>query len=376
MTAAVSVKPNSIAPPPNTPHTDTDTPTFPEPRPAPAQVLSLFAEPIDASGAPPGFDIAAANVPAEDEQTGAQCFDTLDGDSEDEATYDSPQRQRPGRISKQTHALINEFKGKMDAMVAEYSRKTSRTESNLVSLWGSSRGYTRVHRSSWNKYQIHFADNRVRERARIKDAEATCNKCFIGFKAEYGKRWKEILNVLDEMNMVRRANLHLSSRSTAFDKIVQEHHRLVQRGHVLGFELESPGAIGFWDSLPITSDSVISFLQNYVFDAVARTAQDDSARALQASHPQFFNSDYQFNPGTSKSQTTAAGSSGSVQPAAGSSSALPRREVSPSGMSTTSSAAVKKETGKGGQDNYEEVVRQYLYKELGPLSAILPPSSY
>ena len=70
--------------------------------------------------------------------------------------------------------MIEEFKTKMDGMVAKYSQMSGRTESNLVLLWGSGRGYTRLHRSSWNKYQIHFACNRVSERARIKDAEADC----------------------------------------------------------------------------------------------------------------------------------------------------------------------------------------------------------
>ncbi|KAJ2927445.1 hypothetical protein H1R20_g9647, partial [Candolleomyces eurysporus] len=290
----------------------------------------------------------------------------------------------------------------MDNLVHEYSKKTGRTESNVVSHWGSGHGYARVHRSTWNKYQIQYKANRKQERARAGNPKANCNECFAAFKLHYGDNWKKILDVRDKILTEKRVNERGSRRSSEFTKFNKIVTRTAAKGHVVGFEsvtltvgnklhhdqglghiVESEGAQGFLSKLPINGTTLIGLLQDFSFGSVSKSVQDQAGRQIQKTNPKLLNPDYVFSdvPQSEASTSTSVSVSASTPQPSGSNSVKPQSQPSVAGsgrarspsVASISSSVVSKRDGKDDDDdrvNIEQIKAYFIqeYERLGCLN--------
>jgi hypothetical protein len=121
---------------------------------------------------PENFDVVAAQAPANDEEEGSRCEVSIDGEDED---FDaSPSRQRAGRIPSNHKSIIDEGSREIDQIFLRMHRETGRTIENLQNHYLASKGFKRVTRNFWNRYQKYFKKFRLQERIACGNPNAQC----------------------------------------------------------------------------------------------------------------------------------------------------------------------------------------------------------
>ncbi|KAJ2936137.1 hypothetical protein H1R20_g957, partial [Candolleomyces eurysporus] len=289
----------------------------------------------------------------------------------------------------------------MDNLVHEYSEKTGRTESNVVSHWGSGRGYARVHHSTWNKYQIQYKAYRKQERACAGNPKDNCNECFAAFKTHYGDNWKKVLNVRNRILNEKRINESGSRRNAEFTKLNKIVTRTAAKGHLSGFEsvtltvgnklhhnqglgqiIESDGARGFLSKLPLNGTTLVGLLQDYSFGTVSKSVEDQAGRKIQKTNPDLLNPDYVFSddPQPEASTSTHASVLGKVSASAPS---APQLLVAVSSCARLPSVAsvlslvVSKKDGKDDDEDRQNIdeIKGYFVQECERLGCYGFPSA-
>ncbi|EDR13007.1 uncharacterized protein LACBIDRAFT_322400 [Laccaria bicolor S238N-H82] len=133
-------------------------------------------------------------------------------------------RQQAGRISSSSWDVLNTSFQKIDDIIDQLANKTGHTHENIIMLWKR----THTHEftgSMWNKYQKYFLANVDRLGTQGQIVGWTC---WVGFK-EHEPRWREILEVYDEVLATSNVHSTISQCTRKFDRLVSQLKRVTNK---------------------------------------------------------------------------------------------------------------------------------------------------